>query len=100
MTQPKEQREPRRIPDFANREEMAAFWDTHDASDYWDELKPVQVHVAKPLKESLSVGLDSQALAKLRKRAKEQGVGPTTLARTWILAQLGEDEASQKKAGV
>jgi hypothetical protein len=38
-----------RIPKFANREEEAAFWDTHDISDYWDELKPVKLKVAKNL---------------------------------------------------
>ena len=24
-----------RIPEFANREEEAEFWDTHDITDYW-----------------------------------------------------------------
>ncbi len=38
-----------RIPEFATREEEAAFWDSHDISDYWDELQPVEVHFAKNL---------------------------------------------------
>lgn len=38
-----------RIPKFANREEEAAFWDTQDVSDYWDELRPVKLKVAKNL---------------------------------------------------
>ena len=60
----------------------------------------MQVQVAKPLNESLSVRLDPQALTKLRQRALEQGIGPTTLARIWILEQLREDGHTAKKAGV
>ena len=33
----------RRIPDFATRAEEAAWWDTHDITDYLDELEPVTV---------------------------------------------------------
>jgi hypothetical protein len=28
------------IPEFATREEEAEFWDSHDVTDYLDELKP------------------------------------------------------------
>ena len=38
-----------RIPDFASREEEAAFWDTHDFTDYLDELHPVKVTFAAHL---------------------------------------------------
>ena len=37
------------IPQFASREEEADFWDTHDMSDYWSELEPVKLKVAKNL---------------------------------------------------
>src|SRR5579862_3645321 len=88
--------QPRRIPDFASREEMAKFWDTHDASDYWDELKPVRVRVAKNLSEPLTIRLDPETLAELRLQAQEKGIGPTTLARMWVLERLhaGSDRAS------
>ena len=55
MTQIKKKPKTHRIPDFASREEMAEWWDTHDASDYWDELKPVKVQVAKKLSEGIAV---------------------------------------------
>ena len=32
-----------RIPSFANVEEEAAFWDTHDFTDFAEELSPVQL---------------------------------------------------------
>ena len=30
-----------RIPDFQNKKEEAAWFDTHDVSEFWDELTPV-----------------------------------------------------------
>ena len=39
-----------RIPEFASREEEAEFWDTHDFTDYLDELEPVRalIHSLRP----------------------------------------------------
>lgn len=72
----------------ASRDEVAEFWDTHSAADYWDELKPVQVHVAKNLSEGITIRFDEKTLSKLRKKAEKKGIGPTTLARMWILDRL------------
>lgn len=80
--------EERSIPTFATREEAAAWWDTHDITDYLDELEPVQVRFAKNLSQGITIRLDAETLAELRKRAHEQGIGPTTLARMWILERL------------
>ena len=77
-----------RIPTFANREEEAAFWDSHDVSDYWDELQPVKLKVAKSLSKGITIRFDAETLEKLRQRAHEKGIGPTTLARMWILEHL------------
>jgi hypothetical protein len=77
-----------RIPEFATREEEAAFWDTHDISDYWDELRPARARFAKQLSEGITIRLDPETLATLRSLAGEMGIGPTTLARIWILEHL------------
>lgn len=37
------------IPQFTSREEEADFWDTHDMSNYWSELEPVELKVAENL---------------------------------------------------
>jgi predicted DNA binding CopG/RHH family protein len=76
------------IPQFATHAEEAAFWDTHDMADYWDELKPVRARFAKNLSEGITVRLDPETLTELRQQAREKGLGPTTLARMWILEQL------------
>jgi len=76
------------IPEFHTREEEAEFWDTHDVADYWDELKPVKVTFAKNLSEGITVRFDKDTLATIRAQAREQGVGPTTLVRIWVLERL------------
>lgn len=77
-----------RIPSFKNYEEEAHFWDTHSFTDYWDELKPVKVRFAKNLSDTLTLRLDAPTLIELRQKAQNIGVGPTTLARMWILEKL------------
>ena len=79
-----------RIPSFASIEEEAAFWDTHDTTEFEDEFKPVRVRFKKRLSEGLTIRLDPQTLAKLRRQASGKGVGPTTLARMWILENLNK----------
>ena len=77
-----------RIPEFASLEEEAKFWDTHDTTDYEAEFKPVKVRFAKNLSEGITVRFDPETLAKLRAEARKKGIGPTTLARMWILEHL------------
>jgi predicted DNA binding CopG/RHH family protein len=77
-----------RIPDFKNYEEEAEFWDTHDTTEFEDEFKPVKVRFAKNLTEDFKVRVDPETATKLREIAKEQGIGPTTLIRMWILEHL------------
>ena len=84
--------QPSRIPEFKSREEEAEWWDTHDITDYLDELKPVKVRFAKNLSEGINIRLDPETLAKLRQIAQEKGIGPTTLARMWILEHLREEQ--------
>jgi predicted DNA binding CopG/RHH family protein len=76
------------IPRFASREEEAEFWDTHDLADYWHDFKPVRARFAKNLTEGITIRLDSETLAELRKQAHARGIGPTTLVRMWIVEQL------------
>lgn len=40
-----------RIPAFATRQEEAEWWDTHDITDYLDELEPVDVRFGVTLTE-------------------------------------------------
>ena len=89
MTKKEQQRESR-IPEFASREEEAEWFDTHDMADYQDEFKTVRAHFAKNLSEGITIRLDSETLEQLRSRAHTKGIGPTTLARMWLLEHLAE----------
>lgn len=77
-----------RIPEFKNRQEEAKWFDTHDMADYQDEFKTVRAKFAKNLSEGITIRLDSATLAKLRSKAQNKGVGPTTLARMWIIENI------------
>ena len=93
-----EQKKTSRIPDFETRQEEAAFWDTHDITDFEDEFKPVSARFAKRLSEGITIRLDSETLRTLRAEAREKGIGPTTLARMGILERLKtevKDQASR-----
>lgn len=77
-----------RIPTFKTIEEEANWWDTHSFVDYMDELKPVKVQFAKNLSEGITIRFAPEMLTKLRTLGQKKGVGPTTLARMWIMEHL------------
>ncbi len=80
-----------KIPEFASREEEAAFWDNHDFSEFEGELTPVKVRFAKRLSQGLAVRFDEETLEALRAQARRKGVGPTTLIRMWVIERLREE---------
>ena len=84
-----------RIPAFTNVEEEAAFWDTHDFTDFAEESTPVQVTVGQELAERLTLRLDRADREKLAKHAREKGIGPTTLARIWLKERLRQEAAAE-----
>jgi hypothetical protein len=88
---------PSRIPEFASIEEEAAFWDTHSTADYEDEFKPVRVRVAKRLSTGVTIRFDPETLRRLRTIAREQGIGPTTLIRMWVLERLKQQKVSSRR---
>ena len=77
-----------RIPTFNSREEEAEFWDTHDTADFEDEFEPTNVRFAKNLSQGITVRFTAETLETLRATARKKGIGPTTLARMWILERL------------
>ena len=71
-----------------NREHEAKWFDTHDMTDFQSEFKTVRARFAKNLSEGITIRLDPETLTKLRYKAHKKGVGPTTLARMWIMQNL------------
>lgn len=83
-----------KIPEFSNYEEEAKWWETHSIADYQDEFKTVKARFAKNLSAGLNIRLNSNTLIKLRKKASQKGIGPTTLVRMWIIEQLYSTQKS------
>ena len=55
----------------------------------WEETdEVVHVEVKKPLDKVIPVRLPADKWELIREEARELGVGPTTLARMWILERL------------
>lgn len=60
-----------------------------DRGDAWNESdEVVRVGVKKPLDKVIPVRLPADKWEQIREEARELGVGPTTLARMWILERL------------
>ena len=71
---------------MANLDEAVERIEQGDAWDETDEV--VQVEVKKPLDKVIPVRLSADKWEEIRREAREQGIGPTTLARMWILERL------------
>lgn len=60
-----------------------------EQGEAWDDTDEiVQVEVKKPLDKVIPIRLPAAEWEKLRQEARELGVGPTTLARMWILERM------------
>jgi CopG antitoxin of type II toxin-antitoxin system len=80
-----------RIPDTDSIEELARFWDTHDATDFEDEFE----EVTEPLFERkrrtvMVVPLEPQEVEAVEKIAKAKGLDERTLLREWVLERIRE----------
>jgi len=72
------------------REEEAAWFDTHDLGEYWDEMKPVDlvVELSRPKEETLVLRVNRDVKRKLEDVAKGRGVTTSTLARMLLTEKL------------
>jgi len=75
------------IPPFKTLEEEADFWDTHSAVDEINEGTTVGFHHANKT-QTITIRFEPEKLQKLRYQADKKGMGPTTLARMWIMEKL------------
>lgn len=70
-----------------------------EEGDAWrEDDEVVQLDVKRPLDKVIPVRLPSEKWEDLRQEARELGIGPTTLARMWILEKLRAATATKKSA--
>lgn len=86
----------RKIPQFETLEEEAAFWDTHDTTQFEDEFEPIEATFAQSLlRRGLTVPLSTHTIELLNRLAAQQKTDPADLARIWIMDRL-QAEGSHK----
>lgn len=68
----------------------AQFWDESDLTELGPEdLEPVEIRrPSRPLSTTFAVRLDQESVEQIRTIARARGIGPTQLARTWMLERL------------
>ncbi len=80
-------------PTFASIAEEAEFWDTHSPLDYpeeWIELDEEPTETETPPGHILAVRLDAAIIEKLATIGRLRGIGPSSLARQWLIERLTE----------
>lgn len=86
----------RHLPDFASREELAEFWDTHSFTDFLSDLEPGKAHIAEdvtaPLTTVTQVRLDKATDRQLATIAKQRGIRKSTLLRMIAIEWLRNQE--------
>lgn len=81
-----------RIPHFRSEAEEAAFWDTHDTTDFLDELRPAKLTFARPRPKVLvSVRIAKSEVNLLRRLAQRRGLAFGSLIRMWVTDRLRDE---------
>jgi hypothetical protein len=76
-----------KVPQTDSIEELARFWDTHDLTDFKDELEEVSEPVFER-RTILSVRLKSEEVEAVEQIAQTRGIAPEQLLREWILEKV------------
>ena len=82
-----EQMSTNKIPQTDSIQELARFWDTHDLSDFENELE----EVSDPVFErgtKVSIQLRQEHLEAIKQLAKARGLDYGELIRQWVLEQI------------
>ena len=78
-----------RIPDTDSIEELARFWDTHDLTDFQDQLEEVHTPTfGRDENTTLAISLKRQEVQALKRMARSEGVKEAMLVREWIREKL------------
>lgn len=78
-----------KIPDTDSISELAAFWDTHDLTDFEDELEEVPETVfERHPEETVTIQLPAREVEVVKRMAQAKGIGHSALIRKWVLEKL------------
>jgi predicted DNA binding CopG/RHH family protein len=78
-----------KLPNTDSVEELAKFWDTHDVTDFEEELEEATEPIFVSSKgSSVNVVLPPADVRRLKGIARSMGVKETTVIRQWIVEKL------------
>jgi hypothetical protein len=76
-----------RLPKTDSIEELARFWDTHDVTDFEDELEEVSEPVFQR-EQAITLHLQDSEADAVREIAKSRGVADAELIREWVREKI------------
>jgi hypothetical protein len=76
-----------RLPQTDSIQELARFWDTHDLTDFEDELEEVIEPAFEPA-TVIPLNLESDEAEAVRRIAEAKGIADTELIRGWVREKI------------
>lgn len=76
-----------RLPQTDSIQELAHFWDTHDLTDFEDELEEVTEPVFGPA-TVIPLNLESEEAEAVRRIAEARGIADAELIRGWVREKI------------
>jgi hypothetical protein len=77
-----------KIPQIDSIQQLAAFWDTHDVTEFEDELEPVGDMVWEGAAELVVEPLQPSEVEAVWRIANSRGIGYDALIREWVIQKL------------
>ena len=77
------------LPETDSIHELAQFWDTHDLTDFEDELEEVNEPIFER-RSLIELQLDNGEATAVRKLAEEKGVADVELIRGWVREKISQ----------
>ena len=75
------------IPQTDSIQELAQFWDTHDLTDFEDELEEVPEPVFER-RSMVKIPLQPEEMKALQELAESKGIACAELIRQWVLERI------------
>lgn len=80
-----------RIPQTDSAKELAHFWDTHDLTDFADELEEVPETIFERKEGAvLTIRLPPNEAEAVKNIAESKGIEQTALIRQWVAEKIRE----------
>jgi predicted DNA binding CopG/RHH family protein len=78
-----------KIPQIDSIEELARFWDTHDITDFEDELEEVEEPIFdRGAQAVMRIRLPSEQIEALKRIARLRGMDEADLVKEWVNEKL------------